>query len=131
RSVLADLVLDGLLGTGEFAEEPRRVALEPHALVPRVELRPDEAVRLRREGLDLALALDHHRQRRRLHPAERDDAADPGPAADRRGPGRIPPDQPVGLGAGARGRLERLQLLARAQPLEALAHPLLRPCADP
>src|SRR6185369_10999127 len=66
------------------AEDPRLVALEPEAGVGRVEGAVDEPVRLRREGLDLALALDHQRQGRRLDAAERDDAADPRAAADRR-----------------------------------------------
>src|SRR5205807_7325788 len=61
RAVLADYLLDDLLGAPEVAEDARLVALEPHALVAGVELRADEAIRLRRERLDLALALDHHR----------------------------------------------------------------------
>src|SRR5207237_10241759 len=130
-AVLAGHLVDDLLGAGEVAEDPRFVALEPHALVAWVELRADEAIRLRREGLDLALALDHHRQRRRLHPAERDDTADPSTPTYGRSPGRVHPDQPVGLGAGARRRLEWLQLLAGAQPFKAFANRLLRHRADP
>ena len=41
---------------------PRLVALEPEALVAGLERRVDEAVRLRHERLDLALALDDHRR---------------------------------------------------------------------
>src|SRR5439155_16935494 len=130
-AVLAGHLLDDLLGPREIAEDPRLVALEPQALVARIEAGAHEAVRLRSERLDLALALDHHRQRRRLHPAERDDSADPGAAANGRGAGRVHPDQPVSLGARARRSLERLQLLAGAQLLEALADRLLRHRADP
>jgi len=43
-----------------------------------------EPVRLRDERLNLALAADDDRERRRLDAAERDDPADPGAAADRR-----------------------------------------------
>jgi hypothetical protein len=48
------------------AEDPRLVALEPEAGVAGVERRVDEPVRLGVERLDLALALDDHRERRRL-----------------------------------------------------------------
>ena len=85
----------------------RLVLVEPEPGVARVEARVDEPVRLRDEGLDLALALHDQRERRRLNPAERDDAADPGAAADRRRARRVHADEPVGLGAGASGRLER------------------------
>src|SRR5205823_12766402 len=108
-AVLAADLVDDLLGAREVAEDARLVAFEPQALVPRVEGRGDEAVRLRRERLDLALALDHHRERRRLHTTERDDAADPRAAADGRGAGRVHADQPVGLGTRTRRGLEWLQ----------------------
>jgi hypothetical protein len=90
-----------------------------------------EPVRLRDEGLDLAFALDHQRQRRGLHAAERDDAADPGAAANRGGAGGVHADEPVGLGAGARRRLERAQLLAGPELLEAFPDRLLGHRADP
>src|SRR5207249_3960017 len=90
--------------------QPRLVALEPEALVAWIELRVHEPVGLRDEGLDLALALDHQRQRRCLHTSERDDAADPGTAADRRGAGRVHAHEPVRLRAGARRSLEPAQL---------------------
>src|SRR5262249_56091630 len=79
-----------------------------------------EPVRLRRERLDLALALDDHRERRRLDAAERDDAADPGAAAEGRGSGRVHADEPVGLAARAGRVLETDHLVARAQLREAL-----------
>ena len=62
-----------LAGRGPCRRPPGRTK----ALVARVEGRVNEPVRLGDEGLDLALAADDDRQRRRLHPAERDDAADP------------------------------------------------------
>ena len=111
--------------------QPNLVALEPEPLVARVEARVDEPVRLRHERLDLALALDDHRQRRRLHPAERDDAADPGAAADRRRARRVHADEPVRLGARAGGGLQRPELVARPQALEALADRGLRHRRDP
>ena len=113
-AVLAGDLRRDLLGALRLLQ-PRLVALEPEALVARVELRVDEPVRLGDEGLDLALALDQQRQRRRLHAAERDDAADPGAAADRGGAGGVHADEPVGLGARARGGLELAQLLAGAE----------------
>ena len=85
---------------------PDRV--EPETLVARVEARVDEPVRLRDEGLDLALAGDDDRERRGLHAAQRDDAADPRAAADGRGAGRVHADEPVCFGARSGGRLERL-----------------------
>src|SRR5581483_5996142 len=113
------------------AEDARLLALEPEAGVARVEGRVDEPVRLRREGLDLALALDDHRERRGLHPAEGDDAADPGTAAQRRGPRGVHADEPVGLAARARRPLEVRELPPRAEPLEAVPDRLLRHRADP
>src|SRR5204863_2611941 len=86
-AVLAGHLLGDLLRPREIAEDPRLVALEPHALVTRIKPGADETVRLRRERLDLALALDHHRQRRGLYTAERDDSTHPGAAADGRGAG--------------------------------------------
>src|SRR2546430_4056385 len=109
----------------------RLVALEPEPGVARIEGGVDEPVRLRREGLDLALALDDHRQGGRLHASERDDAADPGTAAERRGPGGVHADEPVRLAPGAGGLLEAAHLGARAQLLEAALDRLLRHRADP
>jgi hypothetical protein len=123
-----DLV--GALATA-VAHDPCLVALEPEALIARIELRVDEPVRLRDERLDLALALDDQRQRRRLHATERDDAADPGAAANRRRARRVHAHEPVRLGAGAGSRLELPQLLAGAKLLEALADRLLRHRVDP
>src|SRR5262249_29134219 len=111
--------------------DPRLVALEPEALVGRLEAGMDEPVRLGDERLDLALAADDHRERRRLDAAERDDAAGPGTAADRRrrGPGHA--DHPGGLGARAGRGLERLELLAGAEAVEAVADRLPRHRRDP
>jgi hypothetical protein len=88
-----------LVGTLERIEDSRLVAFEPEALVLREKGSVDEAVRLGNEGLDLALALDDHRQCRGLDASERDDASDPRAAANGGGAGRIHADQPVGLGA--------------------------------
>src|SRR5204862_324787 len=65
-------------------------------------------------------------ERGRLHAAERDNAADPGSATNRRSARRVHADEPVGLGAGARGVLQRLHLRARAELLEAFADRLFR-----
>src|SRR5205823_12204422 len=81
--------------------DPRLVAFEPKTFVGRLERGADEPVRLGDERLDLALALDDHRERRRLDAPERDDAAHPRAAADRRRARRIHADEPVGLGARA------------------------------
>src|SRR5581483_10172179 len=114
-----------------IAEDARLLALEPEAGVARVEGGVHEPVRLRLERLDLALALDDHRKRRRLHAAERDDTADPGTPAERRRAGGVHTDEPVGLAAGAGGCLELLHLPAGPELLEALADRLLRHRADP
>src|SRR5262249_2317457 len=58
-------------------------------------------------------------------------AADPGRAGTRAGRGAFPPDEPVGLGPCPGRRLERLQLVAGAQLVEAAADRLLRHGADP
>src|SRR5581483_11535397 len=47
--------------TLRVAEDPRLLALEPEPGVTRIECRVHEPVGLRREGLDLAFALDDHR----------------------------------------------------------------------
>ena len=125
-----ETLADDLLGALAVLE-PHLVALEPQPFVARVEAGVDEPVRLRHEGLDLALALDDQRQRRRLDAAERDDPADPSAALDRGGTGRVHPDEPVRLGARAGSRLERPQLGARAEALEALADRLLGHRRDP
>src|SRR5207249_1530390 len=130
-AVLADDLLDDLLGAREIAEDARLVALEPHARVARIERPVHEPVRLGDERLDLALALDDHRERRCLHTAERDDAADPRAAANRRGAGRVHADQPVRLAPRARGQLEVLELLAGAELLEAFPDRLLSHRRDP
>ena len=68
------------------------------------------------ELADLLLALDHHGQRRRLHPADggQEEAA---VARIERGHGAraVDADQPVGLGARARGVGQALHLLVAAQ----------------
>ena len=97
-AVLAGDALDDLVGACAFLD-PRLVALEPEAVVRRLEGGADEPVRLGDEDLDLALALHDHRERRGLDAPERDDAADPRAAADRCGAGRVHADEPVGLGA--------------------------------
>ena len=111
--------------------DPGLVALEPQAVIRWLERCANEPVRLRYESLDLALALHDHRERRRLDASERDDAADPSAAADRRRPGRVHADEPVGLGTRTRRCLERGELVARPQPLEALLDRLLRHRGDP
>ena len=57
------------------------------------------------ERVDLEVAAHDQRERRRLHPAERDDAAERATALGR-GPGGVHAHQPVGLGA-RRGRRPR------------------------
>src|SRR5262249_13139472 len=129
-AVLARDALDDRLGPARLLDA-RLVALEPEALVARVEARANEPVRLRDERLDLALATHDHGGRRRVPAAQRDAPADPCAAADRRRAGRVHADQPVGLRAGAGRGLERLELVARAQPREAVADRLLRHRRDP
>jgi len=87
-AVLAGHALDDPVRAGSFLD-PRLVAFEPKTFVGRLERGADEPVRLGDERLDLALALDDHRERRRLDAPERDDAAHPRAAADRRRARRI------------------------------------------
>ena len=84
-------------------------------LVDRVERRVDDPVGLRLEIADLLLAAGEDRQRRGLHAAERDRAVKRGAQPDRRRAGGVHPDDPVGLGARARGRLEQRQLVSGPQ----------------
>ncbi len=107
------------------------VAAVVGAVAARLERGLDEPVRLGDECADLLLAARDERERRRLHAAERDRAAERRPQADRRGARGVHPDEPVGLGAGARGRLEQLHLGARAQVLERLLDRLLRHRVQP
>ena len=79
------------------------------------------------ELADLLLALDHHGQRRRLHPAHRGEEE----AAVARVEGghrarAVDADQPVGLGARTRGVGQALHLLVGAQLVEAVADRLRR-----
>ncbi len=84
------------------------LALEPAAGVGArpLEAEPgvDLEVRLGLERVDLDVAAHDQRERRRLHPAERDDAAERA-AAHGRCAGGVHADQPVGLGARPGGRL--------------------------
>ncbi len=102
----------GVLGRLEAV----RGALLPHAHVllagGGLELRLHLPVVLGHERVDLEVAPHDHRERRRLHAAERDRRAGR-PDAGRRRAGRVHADQPVGLGAGARGILERSQIARR------------------
>ena len=68
------------------------------------------------ELADLLLALHHHRQRRRLHPAHggQEEAA-VARVEGRHGARAVDADQPVGLGAAARGVGQPLHLLVGAQ----------------
>src|SRR5207237_9830116 len=118
-------LLDDSLSTREISEEPCLVAFEPDARVAPVERRVDETIGLGDEGLDLALTLHDHRERRRLHASERDDAADPRTPANRGRPRRVHPDEPIGFTSRARRRFERVHLVARTELLESLAEPLL------
>jgi hypothetical protein len=71
---------------------------------------------------DLLLALDHDRQRRRLHPA--DGGEEKAPSRELNAViARVPlmPTSQSGLGAAARGVGQRQHLLVAAQMLEALA----------
>src|SRR3712207_592097 len=120
--------LDDLVGALAVLEA-RLLALEPEALVARVERAVDEPVRLGDERLDLALPAHHHRERRRLHAAERDDARTPAAPA-RRSARRVHPDEPVGLGARPSCVAERRQLVCRPELLEPVANCLFRHRAD-
>ena len=91
----------------------------------------DETIGFGDEGLDLALTLHNHRERRRLHASERDDAADPRTPANRGRPRRVHPDEPIGFTSRARRRFERVHLVARTELLESLADRLLRHRGDP
>mmetsp|Transcript_3271 Transcript_3271/g.11449 ORF Transcript_3271/g.11449 Transcript_3271/m.11449 type:complete len:1068 (-) Transcript_3271:367-3570(-) len=71
---------------------------------------------------DLLLALDDDGQRRRLHPADRgQEEAAVARVEGRHRPRAVDADQPIGLGAAARGVGQRQHLLVAAQLLEALA----------
>ena len=101
----------GVLAGQDVRLRAAHVAAAVGGLVGRLERRVDEPVRRRLEGLDLLLAPHQDRQRRRLHAPERDDrAAERGAAADRRRARGVHAHEPVGLGARARGGLERREL---------------------
>ncbi len=110
------------------------LALEPASAIAAVagerKLGVDLEVGLGLEGVDLEIALDDQRQRGRLHPAQRHDAAQR-PAPDGGRAGGIHADQPVGLRAGAGGGLEVCHLLARPQVLEGVADRRLGHRVDP
>ena len=101
------------------------------AVLGGVELGVDDPVGLGLEVADLLLAPGEDRQRRRLHAAERDRAVERGAQADRRRPGRVHADDPVGLRARSRRGLERGQLGPGAQPPERLLDRLGRHRVQP
>ena len=115
RALLALAVLDdrGRLVLGDPLAA--HVAAGVEALAGGGELALDQPVGLGLEGADLLLAAGDERQRRRLHPAQRDGAVERGAQPDRRRAGGVHAHHPVGLGARARGGLQRLHLLAVAQ----------------
>ena len=93
--------------------------------------RVDEPVGLRLERLDLLLAAGDDRERRRLHAPERDRAVEGAAQPDRRRARGVHADDPVGLRARARGLLEALELLRRAQRRERALHRRVRHRAQP
>jgi hypothetical protein len=105
------------------------VRVLPKALVGAVlaaEARRDFPVVLRLEAVDLVFAVHHDRERGRLHAADgREEEASVLGVEGRHGAGAVDADEPVGLGAAARGRLERLHLLVGAQLLEGVADRLV------
>ena len=121
-------ILAGQLLVDPLAAE---VAAGVEALVVGREVGLDEPVRLGLERADLLLAAGDERERRRLDAAERDRAVEGGAQPDRRGAGGVHADEPVGLGARARGRLERLHLLAGAKALERVGDRLLGHRVEP
>ena len=79
------------------------------------------------EGADFFFALDHHRQRRRLHPAHGGEEKTAVAAVEGgQGAGAVDAHQPVGLGAAARGVGQRAHLRVAAQGAKAVADGLRR-----
>ncbi|MCY1360620.1 hypothetical protein D9M69_472540 [compost metagenome] len=77
--------------------------------------------------LDLLFALDHDRQRRRLHAAHGGEEKAAALAVEGgHGARAVDADQPVGLGAAARGVGQRQHVLVLAQAAEAVADGLRR-----
>jgi hypothetical protein len=82
------------------------------------------------EGVDLEVAPDDDRERRRLHAAERERAA-ARPDPRRRGAARVHADEPVCLRTGAGGVFEGLHLLVVLEVCEGVADRLLRHRREP
>ncbi len=99
--------------------------VDPRSVLNRVEDGVHGPVGLGLERLDLGLAAGQNRQRRRLHPPERHGPVKRGAQADRRRSSGVHADDPVGLRARPRGRLERGQLGGRAQLRERRSDRLL------
>ncbi len=79
------------------------------------------------ELADLLLALDHHRQRRRLHPSHRGQEEAAVARVERgHGTGAVDAHQPVGLGAATRGVGQRQHLRVAAQVGKTVADRLRR-----
>jgi hypothetical protein len=96
------------------------------------ELGADFPVRPRHEGADLALAADDHRERGRLHAADRVERVVARIAAARGDGARgVHADEPVRLGARAGGVGERIELGAGAERREAAADRFICQRRDP
>ncbi len=106
------------LGLLELLVEPAPGVFAGGAAEARLEL----PVVARLELADAVLALDHHRQRRRLHAAHGGEveAARLRVEGGHRA-GAVDADQPVGFGAADRGVAQALDVLCRAQVGEAVA----------
>ena len=133
---LAEAGLDDCIGVG-LLPQPVVLALgivvrllelriEPAAFVDaglRREARPHFPVVARHERLDLAFALDHHCERRRLHATHgrQIEAAALGIEGGHRARA-VDADDPVGLRAAARGARERRHVLVGAQVREAVSN---------
>ena len=91
----------------------------------RAELGMDLKIVAADEFADLLFALHHHRQRGRLHPANRSqEKAAVARIESRHGPRAVDADQPIGLGAATRRIGQRLHLRVAAQVREAVANRL-------
>ena len=79
------------------------------------------------EFADLLLALDHHRQRGRLHPPDCGQKETTVARVEScHGARAVDPDQPIGLGTATRRIGQRLHLRIGAQVIEAVADGLRR-----
>ena len=111
------------LGALELLVEPAPRVFAGGAAEARLQL----PVVARLELADAVLALDHHRQRRRLHAAHGGEVEAAGLGVERGHRARaVDADQPVGFGAADRGVAQALDLLRGAQVGEAVADRLRR-----